>query len=64
VRYFPLETAVVEIEDMDKALTYKELIVSALRDLGFLFVTLDLEGFSSGKLNRALRPEKKQTCEA
>ena len=38
--------------------------LSGIGDLGFLFVTLDLEGFSSGKLNRALRPEKKQTCEA
>jgi uncharacterized protein len=64
VRYFPLETAVVEIEDMGKALTYKELIVSTLRDMGFLFVTLDLEGFSSGKLNRSIKQDRKASCES
>ena len=29
-------------------------LVKAFQDLGFLFVTLDLEGYVSGKLNRAL----------
>lgn len=29
-------------------------LVKAFQDLGFLFVTLDLEGYMSGKLNRAL----------
>lgn len=31
-------------------------IVKALQELGFAFVTLDLEGFASGKLNRVLEP--------
>ena len=62
VRHFPLETAIVEIEDLDKALGHKDLIVSALRDMGFLFVALDLEGFSSGKLNRSLMQDKKAPC--
>ncbi len=53
-RYFPLETAVVEIDDMDRAMKHKGEIVTVLRDLGFQFVTLDLEGFASGKLNRTL----------
>jgi pyridinium-3,5-biscarboxylic acid mononucleotide sulfurtransferase len=30
-------------------------IVQALQDLGFTYVTLDLEGFASGKLNRVLQ---------
>jgi pyridinium-3,5-biscarboxylic acid mononucleotide sulfurtransferase len=30
------------------------LIVKALQELGFAFVTLDLEGFASGKMNRVL----------
>jgi pyridinium-3,5-biscarboxylic acid mononucleotide sulfurtransferase len=30
-------------------------IVQALQDLGFAYVTLDLEGFASGKLNRVLQ---------
>lgn len=29
-------------------------IVAKLQELGFLFVTLDLEGYQSGKLNRVL----------
>ena len=29
-------------------------LVKAFQDLGFLYVTLDLEGYASGKLNRAL----------
>lgn len=57
VRHFPLDTAVVEIGDPGMALDHRELIVDSLRDLGFLFVTLDLEGFSSGKLNRSVEPD-------
>lgn len=34
-------------------------LVQVFRDLGFLFVTLDLEGFVSGKLNRVLEPSSK-----
>jgi pyridinium-3,5-biscarboxylic acid mononucleotide sulfurtransferase len=49
VRSFPLETAVVEIDDMERALCCKDTIVPALRDRGFLFVTLDLEGYVTGK---------------
>jgi uncharacterized protein len=30
-------------------------LVSAFQDFGFLYVTLDLEGYSSGKLNRVLQ---------
>ena len=30
------------------------IIVKTLQELGFAFVTLDLEGFASGKLNRVL----------
>lgn len=55
VRYFPLETAVVEVDDIGKAVEHKDLIATSLREKGFLFVTLDLEGFASGKLNRAVQ---------
>jgi pyridinium-3,5-biscarboxylic acid mononucleotide sulfurtransferase len=56
-RSFPLGTAVVEVDDISMAIEHKDLIVTSLRELGFLFVTLDLEGFASGKLNRTVRPE-------
>ncbi len=32
-------------------------VVSAFQDLGFIYVTLDLEGYRSGKLNRVLSKE-------
>jgi pyridinium-3,5-biscarboxylic acid mononucleotide sulfurtransferase len=56
VRYFPLETAVVEIDDLERAVDCRDAIVPALRDRGFLFVTLDLEGFATGKHHRAPAP--------
>lgn len=34
-------------------------LVSAFQDLGFLYVTLDLEGYHSGKLNRVVNQEDK-----
>jgi pyridinium-3,5-biscarboxylic acid mononucleotide sulfurtransferase len=39
--------------------TVRHTIVSLLRDLGYIYVTLDLEGFRSGSLNESLRqPEE------
>ena len=32
-------------------------LVSTLQEFGFLYVTLDLEGYRSGKLNQVLSPE-------
>ncbi|HOO45981.1 MAG TPA: ATP-dependent sacrificial sulfur transferase LarE [Deltaproteobacteria bacterium] len=54
IRSFPYETAIVELEEPEMALEYRKDIVSALKGLGFAFVTLDLEGFISGKLNRII----------
>jgi uncharacterized protein len=54
VRYFPYDTALIEVDDLDAVLHYKEDIRKHLRSLGFSFITLDLEGFASGKLNRLL----------
>jgi uncharacterized protein len=54
VRYFPYDLALVEVDNVEKALKEKDVIVNQLRTLGFLFVSLDLEGFRSGKLNRTI----------
>ena len=54
VRHFPHELAVVEIDDPAMALKLKSRIVSRLRELGFSFVALDLEEFTSGKMNRTV----------
>jgi pyridinium-3,5-biscarboxylic acid mononucleotide sulfurtransferase len=46
----------VEQADFKKLLLSRELIVSRFAELGFDYVTLDLMGFESGSMNRALRP--------
>lgn len=54
IRYFPYELALVEVDDIKKALEERDMILKQLRNLGFLFISLDLEGFKSGKMNRIL----------
>ncbi|MFO0933279.1 MAG: ATP-dependent sacrificial sulfur transferase LarE [Planctomycetota bacterium] len=34
----------------------RERVVAGLKDLGFVYVTVDVEGFRSGSMNEALRP--------
>ncbi|NJE13153.1 ATP-dependent sacrificial sulfur transferase LarE [Thermococcus sp. LS2] len=54
VRYFPYNAALIEVDDLEKALRERDEIVAQLKTLGFSFVSIDLEGFKSGKLNRIL----------
>ena len=51
------DTARIEIAPQDFALAmqHRETISRKLHDLGFLYVTLDLDGFKSGSLNAALK---------
>ncbi|MCS6902933.1 MAG: ATP-dependent sacrificial sulfur transferase LarE [Candidatus Bipolaricaulota bacterium] len=44
----------VPIEEMTQVLEHREEIVSALRALGFRYVTLDLMGYRSGSMNESL----------
>ena len=50
------DTARIEIapEDFKLAMQHRETISQRLHELGFLYVTLDLDGFKSGSLNAAL----------
>lgn len=50
------ELARIELsaDDMARALERRGEIVAAVRDAGYAFVSLDLEGFRSGSLNRTL----------
>jgi len=41
--------------DIERALSLRKEIVSLLRDLGYDYVTLDLEGFRSGSLDLHVR---------
>jgi uncharacterized protein len=46
----------VEKEDISRitAEPLRETIVSKLKEIGFLYVSMDLEGYVTGSLNRAL----------
>ena len=48
------ETARIEVglDEIDTAVAARAAVVAALRGLGYRYVTLDLEGFRSGNLNR------------
>ena len=54
------DTARIEIipEDFELAMEHRETISQKLHELGFLYVTLDLDGFKSGSLNAALKDKK------
>jgi len=45
-------------DDISRALEVREEITAAFRALGFDFVSLDMEGFRSGSLNRVIRDEE------
>jgi len=51
------DTARIEIasEDFELAMQHREAISQKLHGFGFLYVTLDLDGFKSGSLNAALK---------
>ena len=52
------EVARIELDPdgMTKAVTkgVREAIVATLRELGFIYVALDLEGYESGRMNRSV----------
>src|SRR5258708_1702770 len=47
----------VEAEEMSLLLANRERVVQALQDAGYKFVSLDLEGYSTGSLNRTWMPD-------
>ncbi|QQK78905.1 ATP-dependent sacrificial sulfur transferase LarE [Salicibibacter cibi] len=54
------QIARIEVEpgDMEKVLNHHDEITGQLRELGFVYVTLDLAGYKSGSMNAALATEK------
>ncbi|MDF1512170.1 MAG: ATP-dependent sacrificial sulfur transferase LarE [Anaerolineae bacterium] len=44
----------VPVQNFNKLLDHRELIVSSLKALGYTYVTLDLTGFRSGSMNEVL----------
>jgi len=53
------DTARIEIplEDVDLLFKHRDRVADALHDLGFIYVSLDLDGFKSGSLNAVLISE-------
>jgi len=46
----------VEPEEVESLFAQRGAVVTALREAGYAFVALDLEGYSTGKLNATWRP--------
>ena len=46
----------VEPDEMERALLLRERVVAGVRNAGYTFVALDLEGYTTGSLNRTWRP--------
>jgi pyridinium-3,5-biscarboxylic acid mononucleotide sulfurtransferase len=44
----------VDLQDLEKMLNRRQEILSALKEIGFTYITLDLAGFRSGSLNEVL----------
>jgi uncharacterized protein len=46
----------VDREDMERAFAYRSELLAGVRATGYAFVALDLDGYSTGALNRAWKP--------
>ncbi len=60
------DVARVEVDEaeMERALALRERVVAGVREAGYTFVALDLEGYSTGSLNRTWRPSSGMTTPA
>lgn len=47
----------IDKRDFEKMIQHQEDIISKIKDLGFLYVTLDLEGFRSGSMDIKIKKE-------
>ena len=47
-------------EDLSIVLEQRERIIARLKELGYVYVTLDLQGFRSGSMNEARRPRSQE----
>jgi pyridinium-3,5-biscarboxylic acid mononucleotide sulfurtransferase len=56
--YGDLARIELDSSELWRAVECREAIVTAVRQAGYAYVTLDLEGFRSGNLNRALSSER------
>ncbi len=56
LRHHDDETARIEVkpEELSKLLDHRERIISELKNLGYTYITLDIEGYRTGSMNEAL----------
>ncbi len=54
------DVARIEVDgaEIDRLIAERERVVDAVRDAGYKFVSADLEGYSTGSLNRTWQPPK------
>jgi pyridinium-3,5-biscarboxylic acid mononucleotide sulfurtransferase len=57
------DTARIEVpeDEIEKAVAIRDRLVSGLKELGFVYVSIDLEGFRSGALNEVLKAPRLRT---
>ena len=48
----------VEPEEVERLFEHREAVVAGLKGAGYTFVALDLEGYSTGSLNRTWKPKQ------
>jgi uncharacterized protein len=60
--YGSLARLEVHPDEMARAFEEREAVVGAVRQAGYTYVTLDLEGFRSGNLNQALSDSVRATA--
>ncbi len=48
------------VKDLERALNLREEISKELKSIGFLYVTIDLDGFRSGSMNEVLNASEKR----
>ncbi|HXN91164.1 MAG TPA: ATP-dependent sacrificial sulfur transferase LarE [Candidatus Sulfotelmatobacter sp.] len=48
----------VDAEEIPRLIESRELVAGAVREAGYRFVSVDLDGYTTGSLNRAWKPER------
>jgi pyridinium-3,5-biscarboxylic acid mononucleotide sulfurtransferase len=54
LRCFPAGISMIETDDFDSVLNNRKVIADMLHKSGYVFLGMDIEGFTSGKMNRQL----------
>jgi uncharacterized protein len=44
-------------EDMMRLLEVREMVVKKLREIGYTYITMDMEGYNMGSMNRTIKGE-------